>query len=521
MGDRGGAMNDLRQFAGGNLQHSPVAPLALLQLATLFREQNQSAEAAKVLDEARKKYEKDLANDRERFEWAYLLKYNHGVALFESQKPSEARVILEEVINQARGKPIGAEAALRAGQCRIAEGRKQIEVGKQERAKPNLRPEQVAAADRMLNDGRGAVAQAAGQLEHRCGEFAQAMPSGEPRARMLYDAAWAYRFLAEDEVRQAHEKLPKGAPREKVPVQPSEERTFNAYKRLIDEFADFSLAVDARFELAELRADRGEHEVAVKLLKEAIDKEPTDRAPSPDLLERVRLRLGASQFARKDYPAALNQFEAVAGNEKSTYRAQAIYRAGESLFAAGDFAKAAEKLVIFRDRGEFHNVQGVSDRAVIRLGQAYLAAKNWEPARQSFETALARYGNTPAAADARYGLGWALRQQSKFDEAIGQYEQVTKLTTSEVAAKAQTQIGLCRMAQKRFADAATALMVVPYTYDYPELGYAAVLEAARAFAEDKKTDQAERLLKKLLKDAPADSEWSKAAKERLEQMMKK
>jgi cellulose synthase operon protein C len=157
----------------------------------------------------------------------------------------------------------------------------------------------------------------------------------------------------------------------------------------------------------------------------------------------------------------------------------------------------------------------------VRLGQAYLAAKNWEPARQSFEAALARYGNTPAAADARYGLGWALQQQSKYDDAIGQYEQVTKLTTSEVAAKAQTQIGLCRMAQKRFADAATALMVVPYTYDYPELGYAAVLEAARAFAEDKKPDQAERLLKKLLKDAPAESEWAKAAKERLEQLSKR
>ena len=30
-------------------------------------------------------------------------------------------------------------------------------------------------------------------------------------------------------------------------------------------------------------------------------------------------------------------------------------------------------------------------------------------------------------------------------------------------------IGLCRLAQKRYAEACTALLVVPYTYDYPQL----------------------------------------------------
>jgi TolA-binding protein len=495
LGDRAGAFRDLQRFTTGSLQQSPVAPLAALHHAALLREDNKPADAAKVLADARSKYEKDLAGDKVRFEWAHLLKYHHGVALFESQKPAEAGALFEGVVSQAKGKPLGAEAALRAGQCGIAEGRKRIEVGRQERAKPNLKPEQVAAAEKVIADGRGAVARAAARLEQWCGEFAPAMPAGESRAGMLYDAAWAYRSLADDK--------------------PAHDRAFPAYQRLIDEFPDLSLAVDARFELAELRADRGEHDVAVKLLKEALDKEPADRAPSPELLERVRLRLGGSLAAKKDYAAALAQFDIVTANAKSPHRPQALYRAGDCLFAAGDFAKAAEKLAAFRDRGELHNVPGVSDRAVVRLGQAYLAAKNWDAARQTFVTALARYGTSPAAADARYGLGWALQQQGKYDEAVGQYEQVTKLTTAEVAAKAQTQIGLCRMAQKRYADAATALMVVPYTYDYPELGYAAVLEAARAFAADGKPDQAERLLRKLLKDAPPDSEWAKAARERL------
>ena len=64
MGDKGGAMNDLRQFAqNAELQKSPVAPARRAAPATLHREQNQPAEAAKVLDEARKKYEAELAKD--------------------------------------------------------------------------------------------------------------------------------------------------------------------------------------------------------------------------------------------------------------------------------------------------------------------------------------------------------------------------------------------------------------------------------------------------------------------------
>ena len=118
----------------------------------------------------------------------------------------------------------------------------------------------------------------------------------------------------------------------------------------------------------------------------------------------VRLRLGASLCAAKDYAAAASQFEVVAGNDKSPHRAQALYRAGECLYAAGEFARAAEKLAVFRDKGEFHAVGGVSDRAVLRLGQALARANEWDRSRQAFEVFLQRYGNSPFAADPRLGI---------------------------------------------------------------------------------------------------------------------
>ena len=80
-GDRGNAINVLRQFGGDPLQKSPVAPLALIALATLLREQNQSQAAVDVLKQARDKFEGQLNSDPKRSEWVPLLRYHHGVAL--------------------------------------------------------------------------------------------------------------------------------------------------------------------------------------------------------------------------------------------------------------------------------------------------------------------------------------------------------------------------------------------------------------------------------------------------------
>ncbi len=96
---------------------------------------------------------------------------------------------------------------------------------------------------------------------------------------------------------------------------------------------------------------------------------------------------------------------------------------------------------------------------------------------------------------------------------------MTSLVASELAARAQLQIGLCRLEQKRYADASTALLVVPFTYDHPQLSAAALLEAARALALDKKTDQAVQLLETILRDHP-NTEQSEAARKRLEELRK-
>jgi TolA-binding protein len=522
--DKGGAIGELRRFTGDPLQNAPVAPLAVIQLATYLRELNKADEAANVLAACRKKHEDQLAKDAERATWVPLLRYHHGVALLEARKPGEARALFEQVVAQSPGKPVAAEAALRAGQCRSQEARKLID----------------AAGGKPTEEALGHLRETARYLDNKADEFKGTLPQSEARARMIYESAWASRLAGEAEVaavrtkiqrdqekkllEEALNKQPPGAklppvsvppvPRSAVPVQPDEQKARAAYESLLSQFPDLPLAVEARLELAELLDERGEHDIAIQRLTEALDKEPPQ-----ELTDRLRLRLGSCLAAKKDLTKALAQFDAVARDPKNPLAGQAHYRAGECLLQLGDPAKAAARLAVFRDQDPFRNMPGLTDRALLRLGHALAQVKQWDASRRTLEQTIGRFGNSPWVLEARYGVGWAYQNQRQFDAAVQNYSQVVNATVSELGAKAQLQTGLCRLEQKRYPEATAALLVVPWTYDYPELNPIALCEAARSLIEARQPEQAEKLLQRVVRDYPT-SEWAKVARERLDGLRK-
>ncbi len=493
-GDKGNAINALRQFNTDPLQKSPVAPLGMIYLATLLREQNQAPQAAQTLQEARNKFEGSL-NTPQKVEWLALLRYHHGVALFESNKPTEARACFDQAAQAAPALPIAVEATLKGTQCQAEETKAKIAGLEKQRQQPNLKPEQITAFDGQLKAAKAELAAVAKAFEQRAETYRAAHPQSEARARLLYDAAWTYRAADGDPI--------------------------PAYTALLAQFPDLMLAVEARLELAELLAEKKPDD-AIKLLKEAIDKEPADKPTPPETIDRVRIRLGVLLFDKKDFAAAQGQFDAVGNNDKSPQRAHGLYRSAECLLALGKADEAAKKLTIFRDNASFHNVAGVSDRALLRLGHALTQLKQWDASRQAFETVIARYGNNnPWAVDARYGIGWAFQNAGRFEEAVNAYALVTQATTDDRAGRSHLQIGLCRAAQSRWADAGKAFATVYFGYDLPDLKFPAMLEHARVLVEEKKPDEAVKLLERVLKDAPKDGAWAKAAQERLDKVKKK
>jgi TolA-binding protein len=539
-GDANGAVNELRRFTNdATLKAAPIAPMAVLRLATLLRGQNQAGQAADALGQCRQQHEQALLKDPARAGWVPLLQYHHGVALKEAGKRNEARAVFDQVIQQSPTRPEAAEAAIRWGQALKDDGLLKVEAARKRLASPNLKPEEIAAANKARDEGYKDIRDALEYLEKQADQLKQKQPKSDARVRMHYEAAWAARTLADAEVAavrakmqielwqklkaEAAKKTPQGQtppfvpqpeiPLKSVPLQPSEQKAraqYQAAYSALPEQPDLALAWDARFELAEMLALREEFDPALKLLKDAMVKEL-----SPELTDKIRIRLAVCLAAKGDAKAALTYLDPVAQNPKSPLVAQAHYRAGECQLQMQNWAEAVKHFAVFRDQQPFQNVPGVTDRALLRLGHAYAYQKAWEDSRKAHEQLVGRFGNSPWVHEARYGMAWALQNQKKYDEAVNIYNQVTAAVATELAAKAQLQIGLCRLEQKKYPEAATALLVVPFTFDYPELSAVALCEAARSFTEQKQTAKATKLLQRVIRDHP-DSKWAQVAKERLE-----
>src|SRR6185437_8983001 len=117
------------------------------------------------------------------------------------------------------------------------------------------------------------------------------------------------------------------------------------------------------------------------------------------------------------------QFQAVTRNPKSPVLAHALYREAECQLALGQPAEAVKRLTMFRDRGEFQNLPGLTDRALLRLGYALGQLKQWDASRQAYEQVTNRFANGPWVHEARYGVGWAYQNQSQYDNAVNAYNQ--------------------------------------------------------------------------------------------------
>ncbi len=534
MGDPGGAMNELGRFRGDPFRNSPVAPLAVVRLSSLMRSQNRAAEAEKVMQECRSQHEDKVKQDPARADWVPLLQYEHALALKESGKLPEARGLFEQIAKQFAGRSEAANAQWRAAQCRREEAVAALAAAKAAVAKPGAKPEEITAAKAAIEQGFKGIAQAVETLRAQSGELGKAAAGTEAHLHALYELAWCHRVQADSEVEAARMKLQAEAlqkalarlgkdaapvnpqelrapdvPLAAVPVQPAEKLALDTYRALVAAGPETPLAVQARLELAELLSQRGGHDAALDLLAASLEKNPP-----LDLAERTRLRIAAVLLAKSDPKSALAQVQAVGKNPATLFVGEVRYLTGEVFIQQKDWAKAIEQLLPFRDNGQFHNLPGLSDRALLRLGHAFAQAGQWDQARNSYEQCAGRFANGPWADEARYELGWALQMMKQLDPAVQHYSQVVRSTVSIFAAKAQLQIGLCRLEQNNFPEAAKALLSVPTTYDYPELNGPALCRAAQAYVGLKQPEEATKLWRRVAKEFP-DTEWAKAAQQGL------
>jgi tetratricopeptide (TPR) repeat protein len=537
-GDPAAGLADLQRFGAEPLNASPLVPLAMVRWSVILRSMNRAAEAAALMARCRSGHEAALQEDAARRGWVPMIHYEHALAVKESGKTAEARQMFEALAAQFPGRAEATSAlwqAARAARELVAAG---LAESRRALARPDARPPDIAAARQAVGAGLEALRQGVAALEAQAENVGQAAPGFDAHLRLLYEAAWCHRTIAQAETDAVMDRLrreslqalqaklaaesppralpqgyvPAEVPLASVPVQASEMAARAQYRRLIGAAPSSPLAAQARLELAEMLIERGDEDGAADLLGEALRTNPP-----PGLADRLHTRLAACLLARDDLQRARPHIEAASASPSGAAAVEARYLAGEAALRQGDWQKAASLLAAFRDEAPFQNVPGLSDRALDSLGRACAQGGQWDASRQAYEVLVQRFPRSAFADEARYGIGWAHQKQNRHDEAVRAYAEVTRRTVAEVAARAQLQIGLARLEQKRFAEAVSALLVVPYTYAYADLGAAAWCEAGRAHAMASQSAQAARCWQRVVKDYPA-SPWAQVARLRLSEL---
>lgn len=270
----------------------------------------------------------------------------------------------------------------------------------------------------------------------------------------------------------------------------------------------------ALLELAELEAAAEKTAAAVELLRKlrALVLQESSAA-TPEIVELALYRLGVCEFKLQRFAeaaAALEELIQKFPNSKLT--ASAGYFCGEAHFRTNAHDKAAVHLARVT---ESHSADPAAGPSLLRLGEALAILQRWPRSERCFAEYLEKFADSDNWFQARFGMGWARENQSRYDEAIDAYREIVARHQGPTAARAQFQIGECLLAKKQYEEAARELLKVDILYAYPEWSAAALYEAGRCFELLGKPVEA-RAQFEAVQSKYKESKWGPLAAQRLE-----
>jgi len=228
----------------------------------------------------------------------------------------------------------------------------------------------------------------------------------------------------------------------------------------------------------------------------------------PSVRQSLLYQLGWVQYRQERYPEAVAQLSLLLKEfPEGNQRAEALLLAGECQYLAKNWKEAVvhfEMVVADKNATE-------RSRALYRSGTCHLNLKQWSQSQQRFEALLKEFPKYPQLSAARYGLGLALQKQNQLARALVVFEQVTKETNTEAAAKARFMIGEIAFSKKQYKVAYSSFLVAAFKYPYEEWQAKGYLEAGRCFKELKDNAKARELLETVVKKFPKRPEAKSAA----------
>jgi TolA-binding protein len=282
-----------------------------------------------------------------------------------------------------------------------------------------------------------------------------------------------------------------------------EKEAADARKSLATSLADSPLAAESWFRVGEFHERAKQWPEATAAYAAGLSK-----APTPELREKLQFKQGWANYQAGKYadaaPLLVAQLQAF---PQGALVADGTYVAGECLFRQDKFGEA---LPLFTKSVEQKQEKYLA-RALYRCGACAAGLQQWAASEAHYQALIAQFPKFELLSEARYGLGWAMQKQEKLPQAKAVYEQVTKETDTETAAKARFMIGECALREKKLEEAVENYLAAALGYPYEEWQALGHFEAGRVLAELKEKEKAIDSFETVVKKFPQHAKAKDAA----------
>jgi cellulose synthase operon protein C len=209
-----------------------------------------------------------------------------------------------------------------------------------------------------------------------------------------------------------------------------------------------NLRAQAEDSLIRALLELGDYAAAAPRLHSALERLP---AKDPQRY-RAELSLGHCEYRQKHYQTAIAAYHEATLSTDSAVAAEAQYWEANALLGAGKPTAAATGFQQFAAAFPKDKLAG---HALLRAGDALLAAKQNDHAAAAYQVVLNRYPDTPDATEARKGLATSMEQISdpaKLASALA-------TVTGQEHARGVVRLARMDLIGKRYADAVQDLKV--------------------------------------------------------------
>lgn len=304
------------------------------------------------------------------------------------------------------------------------------------------------------------------------------------------------------------------------------------YRRLVDEFPDSDLQVDAQLRLGVNQARNGYHESALTLFSSLTPQTDRQReellfytAESNAALGRheraianyneflrefplspraraVRYGLGWSQLQARQFAQALTTFRALTGGSDSL-AAAALYQIGAINVVRGDTASA---LAALHDLVYRLPYESFSDNAYNQLGRIHYRRANYDSARRYLQIAARQFPESDVRVEAFHLLGESYAALGQYDNAHYSFSRTHKIAADPNdphARRALYREGVMLYYVGRFNSAVDRLRRYVSAYpEGPEIDEA-TFWLAEALYQDGTYDEAEQFYEAVIQRYPS------------------